>query len=340
MSSESVKYGTFDLPIVAPEQPFGGASAYNAGFGGEKLTIGLHTNDVPVQTSSGTASFFDCTVGTGGDYATVTLAYAAGKRNALLISDVTEAVTSGGFSGMTVVGNRAARRTWTMFGGYNYFFGDAENVIFPIPSATNNTLSGNFTNCRLNLKAADGNGFAGTAIKCDVVISGSGYTLGSSRLTFSFCDISISSGCYILGALIESCKIYGAGSLGENNHASSSECSCNYVKYDSANITDVSYNSLFSSCKITENDGASTASGISCSACRLVVDRLLDYSTYSSCTLENNITGSVTGSVVSGCLMGPGTRTINITATNCVVVGNKTGGVTVGGTGNVVANNI
>jgi hypothetical protein len=339
MPSESVKYGTFDLPVVALEPPFGGSSAYNAGFGGEKLTIGLHTNDVPVQTSS-SASFFDCTVGTGGDYATVTLAYAAGKRNALLISDVTETATSGGFSGMTVVGNRASRRTWTMAGGYNYFFGNAENVIFAIPSATNNTLSGNFTNCRLNLKAADGNGFSGTAIKCDVVISGSGYTLGTPRIKFSFCDIDIGSGCYIIGALIESCKVYGSGSLGENNHVSSSECSCNYVKYDSGNITDISNNSLFSSCYILENDGASTASGISCSACRLVVDRLLDYSTYSSCTSENNITGTVTGSCMTGCVTGPGTRTINVTGTNCIFVGNKTGGLTVGGTGNVVANNI
>jgi hypothetical protein len=337
---------------VAPEPPFGGSSAYNAGFGGEKLTIGLHTNDIP--TVSGGVSFFDCTVGTGGDYATVLEAHTAGKRNALLISDVTEVASSSGLSGMTIVGNLSGTsqtnapfgcfsplRTWLM-----YYTGGS------LPLLTVKNI--NIDNVNTFTDGIDtysyGATFSGCAENCSYLTSGA----GSPKITASRCSITANDygrisfsefyGCYInligtktfYGSVICSielskiigCQVIGTGRITNQCRVVGSDIGCHITSLNIAGSR-----TSYTACRITSS--ATGGWGTHLSSCTIDITTLPSYSCVTGCTM-GNMTGTTTNCQVTGCICG----TINITGTNCIIVANQTGGLTVGGTGNVVANNI
>ena len=339
MPSESVKYGTFDLPVVAPEPHFGGSSAYNAGFGGEKLTIGLHTNDVPAQTSSGGASFFDCTVGTGGDYATVLDAYTAGKRNALLISDVTEVASSSGLSGMTIVGNLngtsqpnapygcfSSLRTWLM-----YYTGGAGPVITVKnlniddngPYSYGAIFSGYAENCSYSIVTPIGSS-RGIASRCSVIVTDIG-NVSVSEFRDCYINLSGTTVSTLTNCKVIACNVVGSGKITAGSRCVGCEIGCN--------LTSNTVKTSFSSCHMTGS--ASSGWNTNFSSCVIDGASLPSYSNVTGCTM-GNMTGTPTNLQLLGCICG----TLNITGTNCIIVGNQTSGVTVGGTGNVVANNI
>lgn len=369
MPSESVKYGTFDLPVVAPEPHFGGSSAYNAGFGGEKLTIGLHTNDVPVQTSSGAASFFDCTVGTGGDYATVLDAYTAGKRNVLLISNVTETASSYSMAGISVTGSKLGIPDTT----YSYEFSGNIGLWTwsAYPTSPGSQIQGIFLE-NVNATASA----IGTIKNCvfNGQFSGNAYKSTINPHSFSYIYSVSAFGCVITCEVTGSfnlyaCYITNAGSLSgspmgrvTNSQIAGASSVCYFDACDFINTATFGSGNSFSSCYFGRFSTFTIPTGSYFSACKFGATITLGnavsgttilgskFSTFSSS--YSNGSGNVFSSNVGGAMnvSGSGCSICNnvLTSitnsgflTNSVVVGNRTSsGITITGTGNVVANNI
>lgn len=134
-------------------------------------------NDVP--TSTGADRFWDATVGTGGDYATIQLALADGKMNIVVLSDITEtvAIPNVGYP-VFIIGKE---KFTVSFSAASTLTGDTvinfQNLVLEVTSV--NAVFGttgrvNIAQCIIDASTVPGSGTSGIALKsaydCSIIL--------------------------------------------------------------------------------------------------------------------------------------------------------------------------